>query len=485
MDVVRFATWLLPLAVAGAVAPGGEVERLVISQVNPQLPVMTAYLDILDGSGHPVAGLSPANFSATLGTTPLKVSATEPFEGTGEGVAYVFLVDISKSISQQEFNQMRAALHKWIEGLTPRDKAAICTLGEDYQIVEDFTSDKQKLAAALNGVAPRDQHTRLYLALDRMMELARRVDPSLPARRVAVLMSDGKDEGSAITPEDILPNVRTNHIAIYSIGYSRLPRAEKRRYLDVLARFSDRSGGLYKEASSESIDALYAAIQQAILRVFVVRLSCPNCPADGRHYPLQITVTQVGRGISDTLSVMPYGAAVPVPPPVPVIPWWRNLPVWFFVLAGVAVVAAVAFALLRRKRAQSGDAAGSLSLAAVTSDSGSSSTDSPPAVELQGGIPLRLTVVIGKEAGRSFSFRLSPKAVIGRSKDCDVVLSDPKVSNRHCEMALVNRQVLVYDLDSTNTTRVNGVPIRGRQKLEDGDSIQLGDTELRLHIEAA
>jgi pSer/pThr/pTyr-binding forkhead associated (FHA) protein len=73
--------------------------------------------------------------------------------------------------------------------------------------------------------------------------------------------------------------------------------------------------------------------------------------------------------------------------------------------------------------------------------------------------------------------------VIGRSGDCDVVVADPKVSNRHCEMALIHGQVLIYDLDSTNRTYVNGVPIRGRDRLETRDMILVGDTEMRLHFE--
>jgi pSer/pThr/pTyr-binding forkhead associated (FHA) protein len=73
--------------------------------------------------------------------------------------------------------------------------------------------------------------------------------------------------------------------------------------------------------------------------------------------------------------------------------------------------------------------------------------------------------------------------VIGRSKDSDIVIADPKVSNRHCEMALTHGQVVIYDLESKNSTCVNGVPIRGRHKLENLDTILVGETEMRLHFE--
>jgi pSer/pThr/pTyr-binding forkhead associated (FHA) protein len=48
-------------------------------------------------------------------------------------------------------------------------------------------------------------------------------------------------------------------------------------------------------------------------------------------------------------------------------------------------------------------------------------------------------------------------------------------------LTLVSGRLVVHDLESTNNTYVNGVPVRGRQRLEPLDTILLGDTELRVH----
>jgi hypothetical protein len=69
------------------------------------------------------------------------------------------------------------------------------------------------------------------------------------------------------------------------------------------------------------------------------------------------------------------------------------------------------------------------------------------------------------------------RVVIGRSKDCDIQLSDPNVSRRHAEVRQEGAAHWVVDLDSTNGTEVNGRRLK-RAKLRPGDTIVVGSTEL-------
>lgn len=72
----------------------------------------------------------------------------------------------------------------------------------------------------------------------------------------------------------------------------------------------------------------------------------------------------------------------------------------------------------------------------------------------------------------------SEPVVIGRLPECGVVLSDPNVSRRHAQVSRQGSEVVVADLQSTNGTRVNGVPVRERL-LNDGDEITVGTTSIR------
>jgi hypothetical protein len=72
------------------------------------------------------------------------------------------------------------------------------------------------------------------------------------------------------------------------------------------------------------------------------------------------------------------------------------------------------------------------------------------------------------------------RMVIGRSKDCDIQVDDPNVSRRHAELRREGTAFWVVDLGSTNGIDVNGRRT-SRAKLEDGDTVTVGTTDLVFH----
>jgi hypothetical protein len=73
-------------------------------------------------------------------------------------------------------------------------------------------------------------------------------------------------------------------------------------------------------------------------------------------------------------------------------------------------------------------------------------------------------------------------AVIGRARDCDIVVDDANVSRRHAELRHEGPAFWIVDLDSTNGIEVNGRRLR-RAKLEDGDTFVVGETEVAFSTE--
>ncbi len=74
-------------------------------------------------------------------------------------------------------------------------------------------------------------------------------------------------------------------------------------------------------------------------------------------------------------------------------------------------------------------------------------------------------------------------AVLGRSRDCDIVIDDSNVSRRHAEIRPGDEGWAIADLGSTNGVTVNGRSIRGTAPLRGGERIELGTAKVRFELE--
>jgi len=101
----------------------------------------------------------------------------------------------------------------------------------------------------------------------------------------------------------------------------------------------------------------------------------------------------------------------------------------------------------------------------------------PPAAGAPPGAPVRLCGVLVR--GERVYRLEAPATVLGRSRQCDVVINDPNVSRRHAEVRREGDGYVLVDLGSTNGLTVNGQEVK-RAALADGDQVQLGTTALRF-----
>jgi Protein of unknown function (DUF3662)/Inner membrane component of T3SS, cytoplasmic domain len=74
------------------------------------------------------------------------------------------------------------------------------------------------------------------------------------------------------------------------------------------------------------------------------------------------------------------------------------------------------------------------------------------------------------------------RVMVGRSRECDVVVSDANVSRRHIELRRGERGWAAVDLGSTNGMKVNGRRL-SHAELQPGDRITIGITDLTFELE--
>ena len=536
----RIAAGLLGAMLAGAAvaevepAPGGAPAaslpnaaapaKVRISQATSLGPDITVYLDVRAENGQFVRGLTAERLAATVGEQTAAVGDVEPFFETTDGVTYLFLVDISKSLTTDEFGKIRGALADWVSALRPQDRAGILTFGDDVTTLVDVTADRNVLADAIDGLTATDMNTALHRALVEGMERAARRGGDLPERRVIVTLTDGVDDRPGLaSAEEVRDRIAEDHIPIYAVGYAT--RAYNtpavRAGLHALGEFARRSGGEFVDASGrDDLPGAFSEMRRRIQEVYKTQLRCTDCPLDGRAARLLLTLHSDGFDIDDGIDVRltpdPNAQPEVAPSPEPPVSWVEQY--WPYLAGGVALLALVllwVILLARRRRARAGARAApgeeDLSLDLSTSlgaDLPPGSFDLGPAPAVPPGpVPAppqpldkpaaappprvqtptgNITVAItsGSRSGERLTLRLAPDAVIGRAPSCAVSLGqDPEASARHARIEiLASGRIVLRDLDSTNGTFLNGVKVQGIQPLTDGDLIGVGQSEFRIGL---
>jgi pSer/pThr/pTyr-binding forkhead associated (FHA) protein len=74
-----------------------------------------------------------------------------------------------------------------------------------------------------------------------------------------------------------------------------------------------------------------------------------------------------------------------------------------------------------------------------------------------------------------------PIMLIGRHPDCDIIIKEsPKISRKHCCLALVDNRFVIRDLDSMNGVWVNGDRVVHSSDVRPGDELTVGDVAFEL-----
>src|SRR5439155_963706 len=119
--------------------------------------------------------------------------------------------------------------------LGPGAEAAVFTFDDQSRLVQARTSRAEDLRQALARVAMSGRYTALY---DALYDASRYVRDAPGTRKAIVLLTDGRDENSALKIEDGLKVAADSHIPVYAVGVGQVDER-------VLRRIAKLTGGEY------------------------------------------------------------------------------------------------------------------------------------------------------------------------------------------------------------------------------------------------
>lgn len=196
----------LPLSAAPASADPQQSQATFKSSVD----LVQVRAVVRDRRGRFVGGLEKKDFEVIDGghfrpLVDLQFDQNAPIR-----VALLFDVSGSMSVASKLSQAVTAARH-FVHGLAPGDEAAVFAFDRSLREVQPFTSDRDAIDRAFNGLRAYGQ-TSIF---DAAAGTASRISPDRSRRQAIVIVTDGIDTSSRMTAEEVSAVASAIDVPIY------------------------------------------------------------------------------------------------------------------------------------------------------------------------------------------------------------------------------------------------------------------------------
>jgi len=201
-------------------------------------------------------------------------------------VSVGLLVDNSGSMRDKRRGVNTAAL-KFVRSSNPEDEVFIVNFNDESYLDTDFTDSVKLLEEGLERIDSRGG-TAFYDALH--LALAHLTEKASWDKKVLLLITDGEDNASRITLEQLVRAIQRSDVIVYTVGLlggesSRSMRRAKR----ALENISQASGGTtYFPKSLEDVQVVANDIADDIRNQYVLAYTPTNSLLDGKFRKVEV-----------------------------------------------------------------------------------------------------------------------------------------------------------------------------------------------------
>ena len=213
------------LLAPGPVAAQGTAGEPAADQKTPtfksSVDLVSVAAVVRDRKGRFVSDLSRDDFLVVEAGEPRRIIGFEAEKDGPVRLAVLFDISGSMRVGTKVIDAAQAARHLF-SALKPGDQAALFSFDTRLDKVHGFTTDFEKLASSIEKVEPPYGQTSLY---DAVAETAREAvreasggTGRLPQRTAVVVLTDGVDTKSRLTPEQVSGIASSIDVPVYVVA---------------------------------------------------------------------------------------------------------------------------------------------------------------------------------------------------------------------------------------------------------------------------
>jgi Ca-activated chloride channel homolog len=192
---------------------------------------------ITDPMNRLVTGLEKENFQLFEGSSPQEIKS---FSSEDAPVSLGVIFDSSGSMSSK-MDRAKDAVVEFFKTANPQDEFFMITFSDEPEVVNDFTSSVDDIQGKLVFTVPRRRTALLdaiYMGVSKMRE-------AKFAKKALLIISDGGDNHSRYTENEIKALVKEADVMVYAIGiYDRYFQTQEERLgPELLGEIAELTGG--------------------------------------------------------------------------------------------------------------------------------------------------------------------------------------------------------------------------------------------------
>ena len=255
----------------------------------------TVYVSVTDLAGEPV-GADPATIQIHENG-----EAMEPVEVQGGGVVVggeaipvtsMLVIDISGSMDKNnKIGTAKEAAKAYVSGMRAGDQAGLITYDTHVYTVQPVTSDIPTLVSAIDGLETGSD-TAMYNAL---VEAEKALE-SVSGRKAIIVLTDGMDNQSSSTLDDVISGIGESGLSISAIGFGDTTLTGQEGLDEAgLRALAEGAGGQYAFArDAQTLSDLYQQYGQSLQSEYAITYVSPSPLRDGINRSLSVSLSVIG-----------------------------------------------------------------------------------------------------------------------------------------------------------------------------------------------
>jgi Ca-activated chloride channel family protein len=247
---------------------------------NVDVDAVQATVTVTDGDGRFVSGLPAGAFHVTEDGVAQELSA---FLSEEIPLELVVALDVSQSMTPA-IPVLKTAAKAFLSALRPVDQVTLLAFNDNIFTLARRSTDPVARTRAVDRLAPWGGTALYDVMLTALTTVGRQ-----PGRRALVVFSDGEDQSSVATLQQVRDRLERSDAVVYTIGLGRGTREDAlKQVLDELATAS--GGRAFMSERADRLERAFSQILEELGHQYLLAYSPTNSRRDGTWRKIEVTV---------------------------------------------------------------------------------------------------------------------------------------------------------------------------------------------------